>query len=79
VIDQEGQNFLQTMLKGCSSFQTVYNFRLALQEIWHMTNPNQGELLERLNKWCKQAEATGIAALQDFAKRLQYYSMQATT
>jgi stearoyl-CoA desaturase (delta-9 desaturase) len=75
IIKQDDQNFLQTMLKGNTVFETVYSFRLKLQEIWHMTNQNQQELLDLLNKWCKQAEATGIAALQDFAKKLQYYSV----
>ncbi|MBA2654505.1 MAG: fatty acid desaturase [Gammaproteobacteria bacterium] len=78
IIKQADQNFLQTMLKGHSVFETVYNFRLKLQEIWSTTNISQQELLDVLNRWCKQAESTGIAALQDFAKRLRYYSMQGT-
>ncbi len=72
----QDQNFLEMMLKNYSNLQVVYSFRLKLQEIWYMTNQNQQELLDILQKWCKQAEATGVAALQDFAKRLQYYSVQ---
>jgi stearoyl-CoA desaturase (Delta-9 desaturase) len=75
LIKQDEHNFLQTMLKGRGSFQTVYNFRVKLQEIWQMTHASQQELLEGLNRWCRQAEATGIAVLQNFARRLQYYSL----
>jgi stearoyl-CoA desaturase (delta-9 desaturase) len=77
LIKSEDKTFLQTMLRGSTLCQTVYNFRLRLQEIWHLTNQNQQELLDLLNKWCKQAEASGIASLQAFAKRLQYYSASA--
>lgn len=76
LIKQDEESFLQVMLSKCQSFHTVYQFRLKLQEIWHMTHHNQQELMESLNRWCRQAEATGIIALQDFAKRLQYYSVQ---
>lgn len=75
IIKKEEQTFLQTMLKGRYSFDTVYQFRLRLQEIWQVTNINQQELLDQLNRWCKQAEATGIVVLQDFAKRLRCYSL----
>lgn len=74
LIKQDDQNFLQTMLKGSCSFETVYQFKLKLQEIWHATNISQQDLLEHLNRWCKQAEATGIAVLGNFAKRLPCYT-----
>lgn len=75
LIKNEDQTFLQTVLKDSTVCQTVYSFRLKLQEIWHLTNQNQQELLDSLHRWCKQAEASGIASLQAFAKRLQYYSV----
>jgi stearoyl-CoA desaturase (delta-9 desaturase) len=74
LIKTDDDTFLQTLLKNSAVCQTVYNFRLKLQEIWHLTNQNQQELLESLHRWCKQAEASGITSLQAFAKRLQYYS-----
>lgn len=76
LIKSDDHTFLQSMLRGSSVCQTVYSSRLKLQELWQITNQNQQELLEYLNKWCKQAEASGVAALQDFAKRLQYYSVK---
>lgn len=78
IIKTEEDRFLQLVLMSSSVCQTVYQFRLKLQEIWHLSNLTQQELLENLNKWCKQAEASGVSALQEFAKRLQYYSNVAT-
>jgi stearoyl-CoA desaturase (Delta-9 desaturase) len=75
LIKQDEHHFLQTILKERSVFQIAYNFHHSLQEVWHMTNISHQELLEILNRWCKQAEATGIAALQNFAKRLHCYSL----
>lgn len=76
LIKHDDHTFLQNLLRGSTVCETVYNFRLKLQEIWHLTNQNQHELLESLHRWCKQAEATGIASLQEFAKRLRYYSVK---
>lgn len=75
LIKKDDHTLLQTLLNRSAMCETVYQFRLRLQEIWHITHQNQHELLEALHRWCKQAEATGIASLQAFAKRLQYYSV----
>lgn len=76
LIKQKEQHLLQTMLDHRAVLDTVYQFRLRLQEIWYLTHQSQTELLDSLHKWCKQAEATGISVLQNFAVRLRYYSLQ---
>lgn len=77
LIKSEDKTLLQNMLGDSTLCQNVYHFWSRLQEIWQITNQSQTELLEHLHKWCKQAEASGIASLQAFAKRLQYYSVSA--
>jgi hypothetical protein len=37
---------------------------------------SQVEMLERLQKWCQEAEATGILALQDFVRLLKTYTLK---
>jgi stearoyl-CoA desaturase (delta-9 desaturase) len=37
---------------------------------------NAGESLRNLQEWCREAEATGIRALQDYSARLKGYSLQ---
>jgi stearoyl-CoA desaturase (delta-9 desaturase) len=53
--------------------QEVYQLRLRLQNIWAKSAATQAELLEALQEWCRQAEATGISALKDFVRQLKAY------
>ncbi|OGT38369.1 MAG: aminotransferase, partial [Gammaproteobacteria bacterium RIFCSPHIGHO2_12_FULL_38_14] len=62
---------LATVLENFQSLRVVYQFRLRLQEIWSRSTASQKELLEALQEWCQQAEATGIEALRQFSKRLK--------
>ena len=39
---------------------------------------SQERLLQALEDWCKQAEASGIRALQEFARTLPSYSLPRT-
>lgn len=68
---------LQSILKSRNVLNTVYQFRLQLQDFWHRNTENHAELLENLHNWCKRAEATGITVLQEFARRLSRYSLRA--
>ncbi len=51
------------------------NFANRFQAIWEQTTASQKELLEALQAWCKEAEATGIEALKNFAQSLQRYTL----
>lgn len=71
--DQE--EILQNLLGKNVKLSTVYQFRSALVDFWHRNTENHAELLEMLQNWCRQAEASGIVALQKFAKQLHCYSL----
>ena len=51
-------------------------FREKLQAIWNRTTASHKELIEALQEWCKQAEQSGIAALQDFAAYVRNYTVR---
>ncbi len=53
---------------------TVYAMRQDLAGIWQRSNLSREQLLAQLNDWCHRAEASGIAALQDFSRRLRCYA-----
>jgi stearoyl-CoA desaturase (delta-9 desaturase) len=74
LVDQSGQQRLAKVLEHHSSLGVVYQFRLKLQNIWAKSAATPAELLESLQEWCRQAEATGINALRDFAKHLKAYT-----
>lgn len=70
------QASLTTVLDNFHSLRVVYQFRMKLQDIWGRHTANQKELLEALQEWCRQAEATGIEALFKFANKLKTYVPQ---
>jgi stearoyl-CoA desaturase (delta-9 desaturase) len=70
------QQRLRAILENFQSLRTVYQYRANLQEIWGRTTATQKELLEALQEWCRQAEATGIEALGRFATHLKTYVPQ---
>jgi len=67
---------LTRILDNFQSLRIVYQFRLRLQAIWSRSTASQKELLDALQEWCYQAEATGIEALGRFAERLKSYVPQ---
>jgi len=45
--------------------------REELRQLWTRTNVSAEQLVIDLQAWCKKAEESGIAALQEFALRLR--------
>jgi stearoyl-CoA desaturase (Delta-9 desaturase) len=67
------QQRLAQLLENFQSLRVVYQFRMRLQDIWSKSTASQKELLDALQEWCQQAEATGIEALRRFSARLKTY------
>lgn len=67
---------LEHVLKHNRALEIVYQFRLKLQSIWARSTVTQKELVESLQEWCKQAEATGVEALREFVAHLKAYAPQ---
>jgi len=76
MMDERERAQLQSVLQSSEELQTVYTFRLRLQEIWSRASASHDSLMAALREWCAQAEATGIHALQDFARSLRGFSLQ---
>lgn len=64
---------LANVLENFQTLRIVYQLRLKLQDIWSRSTASPKELLEALQEWCQQAEATGIEALQKFVRHLKTY------
>ncbi len=69
---------LDDALDNSQTLATVYRYRQQLQQIWLERQASHERLVQALQEWCHQAEATGIKALQDFARALPRYSLPAT-
>jgi stearoyl-CoA desaturase (delta-9 desaturase) len=50
---------------------TMVKMREELRQLWLNTNHNRAQLAQDLQAWCKRAEASGIAALQEFSMQMR--------
>ncbi len=73
-LDAAGRAHLADILARSQALATVHQYRARLQQVWERTASSQDALLHALQDWCQQAEATGIKALQDFARSLRGYT-----
>lgn len=76
LLNDERKQQLADIIKKHDMLALVYQYRIRLQDIWCRTTATQRELLEALQEWCKQAEATGICVLKKFAANLAGISTQ---
>jgi len=74
-LDEGARQRLEQVLAQHQTLETVYQFRERLRDLWERTAPNQETLLNALQDWCQQAEATGIQALETFSRQLRSYSL----
>lgn len=76
LVNAEKKEQLNHILASHPTLSTVYQLRLKLQNIWARGTATQKELVESLQEWCRQAEATGIESLREFVKHLKMYVPQ---
>ncbi|MCK9529252.1 MAG: fatty acid desaturase [Gammaproteobacteria bacterium] len=80
VLDGERRHHLELVLSHSQALQTAYQFRRRLQGIWQQSASGGPEaMLTALQEWCRQAEASGVAALSEFARRLGGYRLRQGT
>lgn len=73
--DERAQRDLDTVVASSQQLKTAYQYRKALQAIWDQTTASQKELLDALQEWCAQAEASGLKYLEDFVAYIRGYSV----
>ncbi|NYZ63463.1 DesA family fatty acid desaturase [Luteimonas deserti] len=67
---------LQAWVAQRPRIRTLVEHRARLSALLEARSQNAGEALQALQAWCREAEATGIRALQDYSMRLKGYSLQ---
>ncbi len=67
---------LQRLLSQSPRLREVVRYQQRLQEIIRARNEGYRIMRARLDEWCVEAEQTGIAGLQRFARRLCRYSLR---
>jgi stearoyl-CoA desaturase (delta-9 desaturase) len=74
-LDERSRERLQDEVKQRPLLATVCEFRTRLAGVLERGNSGTEAMLASLQEWCREAEATGIRTLQEFAARLRGYSL----
>ncbi len=64
----------EAALNASRVLATVYSLRKDLTALWTRSTASKDELVAQLEDWCRRAEASGIAPLQEFSRRLRCYA-----
>jgi len=75
-LDPEAREQMQAWISQRPRIHTLVEYRRRLAAVLEARTSNANEALQNLQAWCREAEATGIRALQDYAARLKGYSLQ---
>jgi len=75
LLDSGMKERLQTILSNSQALDRVYSARLKLQEVWSRTHQSKQDMQRALGDWCKEAEASGIKALEDFSELIRSYAL----
>jgi len=76
-LDARASARLKEALESNQTLKTIYEFKERLKTLWNQpTRDPHYDPLARLQSWCADAEASGIAALEHFAQQLKGYRSQ---
>jgi stearoyl-CoA desaturase (delta-9 desaturase) len=76
LLSLDARERLEAALTQNHALQTVYQYKHRLQAIWQERSASHERLLQSLQDWCREAEESGIRALQEFAQTLPTYSLK---
>jgi len=65
---------LAEALKNSRALATAIAMRQELAALWDRSHASKEQLLRQLQDWCHRAEASGVAPLVDFSRRLRSYA-----
>lgn len=74
-LSPESRAQLQAWIERSPRVHALVEHRRRLVSVLETRSANAAESLQRLQDWCHEAEASGIASLQAFAQRLRGYSL----
>jgi len=75
LMDVQARERLHAALERSQQLTVVYEFRERLHALWDRSITTQDVLVQRLQAWCNEAEASGIKALQEFSAHLRGYAV----
>jgi stearoyl-CoA desaturase (delta-9 desaturase) len=79
LLDMNARLRLESILEHSDTLNEVYMFKQRLQEIWTEKTATRETLVRDLQNWCREAESTGIVALEEFSLSIKAYTLQPIT
>lgn len=76
LLDEAAKVRLEQFLQNHKMMQVVYQFKERLHDLWAQTTLKEKEMVEALQKWCQEAEATGVSALREFSEHLKSLTLK---
>ena len=76
LLSDDSKDRLARILEHSPSLAMVYQHKKRLSAIWEERSATREGLLLALQEWCREAEESGIRALQEFARTLPCYSLE---
>ena len=67
---------LESVLESNAVLRQIYEKSHELQALWRQRGLKPQDKLQALMEWCKEAEASGIRYLEEFAAHLRAYSLR---
>jgi len=77
LLDKGARERLDQVLAESAVLKTVHDFRDRLAVLWSGSIGNNERLTQHLREWIREAEASGIERLQEFARALKGYQLAA--
>jgi len=77
-LDAARRQRLQSHIDASPKLQQLLEFRRRLLAIYEIKSADAAAKMEALRAWCREAEASGIAALEEFSARLKGYALVPT-
>ena len=74
-LDDARRQRMQDSVAARPQLQQLLEFRRRLMEIYEIKSADAAAKMDALKAWCHEAEASGIAALQDYSMRLKGYAL----
>jgi stearoyl-CoA desaturase (Delta-9 desaturase) len=65
---------LEVALASSKPLQTLCAMRQELAAVWERSTDSREQLLQRLQDWCRRAEASGIPTLAQFSQKLRQFA-----
>ena len=75
-LSPDAREQLQGWVQQRPRIRTLIEYRRRLAEVLESRSRGANDTLQALQQWCREAEASGIQALQEFSLRMKGYALQ---